>query len=135
MSEIQDRLEKIKSHQELCKGRLKEFEDQKRAVYREVAVKFISSIFEFRDSLKPAVVKFSEASTHLRELENLCPDCLSLLEKAGEWDESSMTLAEAKFFHGYLFSSKWKSDAGFWEVLGQISDNLHAVGNPFSNLK
>lgn len=117
--------------------KLAEAEKREREVLESLtekaAISCVSAVYKLRDMLNGKIKKqFIVANDALKELEELNPGFLHLLERSDIW-ETPESKQEVKYLCSYLWGSAWKSSEGdFYRVLQQICDTIDIPGNPFS---
>lgn len=91
----------------------------------KAAIKTVSAVYKLRDMLNGKVKKqFLVVNDALKELEELNPGFLHLLERFDIW-ETDESKQEVKYLCAYLWASVWRSgEADFYRVLNQISDTI-----------
>jgi len=124
-------LSEISKEETEIKQKLAGLQRRRDAVFEKKAIEVVKAVYNVRDALSEVVPVCYEVNKRLSELEKMTENYLSPLEKAKDLDTGHNSV-EVKFLYEYLFSGVWKSDADFWTVLRQISDNIGLSANPFS---
>lgn len=125
----------------LCKRKsfesgLKKMDDEikkiKDSIITEKGQNLFKSIVEFSDLFKTGAVhdKFKEIKKQLAELKVVDESYLHTIGTAEPYGMVSDN--QVVYIVSYLLGSAWREDSDIWKVLGQISDTIDIVGNPFA---
>ena len=99
-------------------------------VYENLSVACIEEILKFRDKLQESAKTFYGVNKRIAELESLYPGYLAFLQKSNNLGDG-FDPVEVRYLIDYLLTSKWRKDADFWQVIGQVVDTINVAGNPF----
>ena len=137
MKKGKDLLEELKNQKEHYRSQIVEAEKKEKEVLESLtekaAISCVSAVYKLRDMLNGKVKKqFLVANDALKELEELNPGFLHLLERSDIW-ETDKSKQEVKYLCSYLWGSAWRSsECDFYRVLQQICDTIDIPGNPFA---
>jgi hypothetical protein len=137
MNKGKDLLEELKSQKEHYRSQIMEAEQKEKEILESLtekaAINCVSAVYKLRDMLNGKVKKqFLVANDALKELEELNPGFIHLLERSDIW-ETPESAREVKYLTAYLWASAWRSnECDFYRVLQQISDTIDVPGNPFA---